>query len=502
MSPARDQSSLTTEALKGNFLSIGILLLFLGFRTESLGASEAESPKPFNPKNPKVQAELERLRARPLEGDPQKRPLVVSERAANQRDWLEKVLTKGYAASGHTNPHWDARVRAAFSAYAAYARASQWDQYKPMVGAASAAMAAGCDDPMIRYMDARYRLADEGVSAEEFALAALRAHEALLDSRYHPVLKFYAGYRAVEAARTADVGGNRGPLLRFITAALEDLARDTNAPSAEVFDASEMWVNHTNERSWLDFILHDLQPLMERTWGHEERWFRFCGMVEIQRAWGQRGRGFADTVPERGWEGFGEHLKKAEQPLKTAWQMNSKSAQTAYLMMRLELGQGRGRAIMETWFKRAMALETNYYDAASLMAFYLEPRWYGSDEETLDLGRACVASTNWGGHVPLVLVDTHHSLARYYKKADSPEYWQRPEVWKDVQSSYDKFFRANLDAVGWRHDYARDAYLCGRYAEFLQQTKLFAGGTNFGFFGGEQKFREMLAKASAAAKSK
>jgi len=448
-----------------------------------------------------VQAELERLRKRPYEHDPRKRPLVVSEGASNQKVWLENVLTKGYAASGHTNAHWDARVRAAFAAYAGYARASQWEQYKPMVDATSAALAAGCDDPMIRYMDARYRLTDKGATPEELALAILRAHEAMLDSHYHPVLKFYAGYRATDAARTADVGGNRGPLLNFVTVALEDLARDTNAPSAEIFDAAEMWVNHTNEKSWFDFILGDLQPLIERTWGREERWFRFCGMVEIQRAWGQRGGGFANTVTDQGWAAFRDHLKKAEQPLNTAWQMNSNIAQTAYLMMRLELGQGRGRAIMETWFKRAMALERNYYDAAALMAFYLEPRWYGSEEETLKFGRACVASTNWGGHVPLVLMDTHYNLARYYKKADSAEYWQRPEVWKDLQSSYEKFFRLNPDDTSWRHNYARDAYLCGQYAEFLKQTKLFAGNTNFVFFGGEQKFRQMLAKAAAAANS-
>ena len=156
---------------------------------------------------------------------------------------------------------------------------------------------------------------------------------------------------------------------------------------------------------------------------------------------------------------------------------------------------------METWFKRAMALKRNYYDAAALMAFYLEPRWYGSEEETLKFGRACVASTNWGGHVPLVLMDTHYNLARYYKKADSAEYWQRPEVWKDLQSSYEKFCRLNPDDTSWRHNYARDAYLCGQYAEFLKQTKLFAGNTNFVFFGGEQKFRQMLAKAAVAANS-
>jgi hypothetical protein len=223
-------------------------------------------------------------------------------------------------------------------------------------------------------------------------------------------------------------------------------------------------------------------------------------LIEIDRAWGERGGGYADTVSVKGWEGFSEHLKKAEQPLKRAWQMNSNVAQTAYLMMRLELGQGKGRSVMESWFRRAMALETNYYDAALLMAFYLEPRWYGSREATLQFGRQCIASTNWGGQVPLMLRQTHHSLARYYKMTESPEYWQEPQVWKDVKASFEKFFALNPNAVGWRHDYARDAYLCGHYAEFLQQTKLFSGGTNFAFFGGEQKFREMLARASESQK--
>src|ERR1043166_3247823 len=162
MSAARQHFSRVAQARTTNLVTGAIALLFLGIQTGVPGATETQPSKAFNPKNPKVQAELERLRARPFEHDPRKRPLVISERASSQKDWLEKGLAGGYAASGHTNTNWDARVHAAFSAYASYARANQWDQYKPMLDAASAAMAAGCDDPMIRYLDARYRLADRG----------------------------------------------------------------------------------------------------------------------------------------------------------------------------------------------------------------------------------------------------------------------------------------------------------------------------------------------------
>ncbi len=52
--------------------------------------------------------------------------------------------------------------------------------------------------------------------------------------------------------------------------------------------------------------------------------------------------------------------------------------------------------------------------------------------------------------------------------------------------------------MGWHHDYARDAYFCGQYSAFLAQTKLFTGGTNHAFFGGEAKFKNMLGKAAQA----
>jgi hypothetical protein len=72
--------------------------------------------------------------------------------------------------------------------------------------------------------------------------------------------------------------------------------------------------------------------------------------------------------------------------------------------------------IVKKWFNRAMALAPNYYDAAQLMSFYLEPRWYGSEDDAVEFARSCVSSTNWAGTVPLVLADVHRSLAAYYQR--------------------------------------------------------------------------------------
>jgi hypothetical protein len=447
---------------------------------------------------PKLQAELDDLLQVPLEHDPTKRPLILSEREGNRRDWALRALERGYAQGGGTNKLWDSQMHAACRAYVDYTRGGAADrQYAALTNAVLAAAAVGCRDPMLQYMQVRYGLVDTTASPDQYALTSLHAFRAMLGSHHHPVFKFIAGYRVVEASRAPDIKSNPGGATDLVTAALEDLARDTNAPPEEVFEAAFLWLEFTRAKGWVDYVCRNLQGIMHRHWGHHEAYFRWLGLAEYKRAWDERGTGFANTVKEAGFERFGQHLKLAQAALEASWQMNPSNAYTAYLMMQVELGQGQGRTRMQQWFDRAITLATNYYDAAKLMSFYLEPRWYGSEDEALEFARSCVTSTNVGGRVPLVLPDVHHSLAAYQKLKDSPEYWHRSEVWDDVRSAYDRFFALNPDASAYRHDYALDAYLCGHYAEFLAQAKLFSW-TNFQYFGGEDKFRQMLVRAAAA----
>jgi hypothetical protein len=445
--------------------------------------------------NASLQRDLDRVSELPFEADPAKRPLLLSQPAANRREWAFRALMQGYRRTGRTNAQWDEAVENTFAAFADYTRNST-ESWPALKKALAATATTRCDDPMLQYLRVRYReeVQPKETTAEEY----LHAHYELLRSQHHPLFKFMAGLRAVQASRTADRSTQRGGRVAWTTASLEDLARDTNAPAEEVFETANLWVEHSRTKAWIDYVLKDLEPLLESTRGQTEPWFRFAGRVETRRAWGERGGGYADTVTEPGWEGFKEHLARAETLLTQAWQLNSNQAETAYLLMRVELGQGRGRAVMQTWFDRAMLLDTNFYDAASLMSFYLQPRWYGSEAATLQFGRSCVTSDKWGGTVPLVLPDLHRSLANYYNLSNSPTYWHRPQVWEDVQSSYEKFFKLNPEAAGWRHNYGRDAYNCGQYSVFLAQTKKFTFGTNHAFFGGAEQFSKMLATAIAS----
>ena len=481
---------------------MGFLLIFLilpGCGKEKEGSSKPQTELTPSNARSSLQAELDRLQEIPRGFDPGQRAVPVSLANTNRRDWALQVLERGYVDTGHTNRKWDEPAHRALQAYADYSRAgSTDDHFSSLTNAVRAAIAAGCDDPFIGYMRVRYGLSGIGDSQQQVALAYVEVFRKVYASRYHPLFKFYVGNRAIEAAREADHKGNRSSFQELVTCSLEDLVRDTNAPAAEVFDTVFTWVDFNQGKGWTDYVMVGVQPNLEKSWGQEEAFFRLRGKIEFTRAWEARGTGFADSVSEQSWAEFRKHLEEAERSIDKAWQMNSSNAYTAYLMMEVELGQGQGRERMEQWLSRAMAIYPGYYDAVKLASYYLEPRWYGSEEDALQFARSCVSSTNWVGRVPLVLPDTHRSLAAFYKLSESPEYWHRPGVWEDVRDGYEKFFKLNPGESGWRHNYARDAYLCGHYQAFLEQTKLFAGGTNYAFFGGEQKFRDMLAKASVA----
>src|SRR5215472_8899654 len=133
--------SYSVHLLKSGLIGALVTVLLLLHPADTSGASQTASPQPVRANNSgaQAQAQLEHLATRQIQHSPTNRPLVLSERASTKREWAEKALARGYATSGHTNAQWDAKVRAAFSGYANYSRASQWDQYKPMVEATSAA---------------------------------------------------------------------------------------------------------------------------------------------------------------------------------------------------------------------------------------------------------------------------------------------------------------------------------------------------------------------------
>jgi hypothetical protein len=496
MNPTQKQFSLNRAASKSKFLSVfmkteTIRMTVMIAISAALAFQPACKPKPS--KSEPAPSETESKN----ESGIKPRSETVAERNQIRRNWALKALQSGYQASGHANARWDQQVLATFEAMvdAEYSRIST-TPWRTLDDAISQLAETGCDDPMIEYLRLSRGPGEQKVA--ETAADFVRVHDRMLQTQYHPAFKFLAGLEAVNHLRSADANSSRSERITLTTISLVEAVRDTNAPGEDIAEAVTLWLKHSSTPQWITYVMDRVGPPLEAGWSHTDILPLIKGRGAIRAAWADRGNDYADKVTAQGWQGFETNLAQAEKHLTQAWSRNPNNPETAYLMMMVELGQGRGQVRMQKWFDHAMQLDPNYYDAAKQMSYYLQPRWYGSDAAALSFARSCVTSTNWGGKVPLVLADLHRSLARYNYGTNQQPYWQQPAVWPDMKSSWEKFFAINPDSVGWRHDYARDAYRCGQYAVFLEQVAQFANRTNHAFFGGEKAFRDMLETATAA----
>jgi len=426
--------------------------------------------------------------------------VVLSPEAAQQQklEWNLVTLVKAYGQAGHDNLKWN---EAAKRALAEFARSrAQIPGADPEVIAtnAAAAVQAGCDDPMVNYVFIKYSMSQTN-SKEAFTAVFKKTALDMEASSYPPIRKFYATFRTWEQYGWAnnwptnwpnDISNMGHRSVGYLSAVLSD----PSTPALEVYDACHDFLNDwgTSKESYPKFW-QSMEPLVFKYWSNDSSIWLLKGEACIRMAWLARGNDYANKVTQKGWESFSTNLVSAQSALEQAWKMNPKDVRIPIQMMNVMLGEGGGRDRMELWFDRAIKLDPGNYDACWNKLYYLEPKWYGSIEDMLTFGRECVKSTATQSKIPLILVNAHDEIYRQFiGKSEQSSYWQKPTVWNDVKSAYDRLLELNPDWVSYRHNYAQYAYQSEQWGEFLHQVSLFSSGTNYDYFGGKEKFDQMV----------
>lgn len=357
------------------------------------------------------------------------------------------------------------------------------------------ALVAGCDDPFLQYLSLRFVATDPPRDAKSFAEEFARLVPRMQETGYSDYLKFCVTLRGSQAIKAAQ--NNTPPLVhQYRHDSVKYLAQclaDTKMPALQVDEALQLLYDALKlNSSSLRSALTGLEDSLTKNWSKLAAHHLFKGRVYIKLAWEARGSRYADKVTELGWKGFEENVTLAEKALSEAWTLDPKDSRIPVEMITVELAQGKGRQRMELWFQRAMALDSANLSACNAKRNYLEPKWYGSASEMLAFGRECVASKVWKGRVPLILLDAHEGLAAYIKDPDERKaYWKQAEVWKDVKHAFERFFELNPEQIGWRHNYAKYAYLCEQWDDLNRQLKLL-GEVNYDFFGGKPAYDKMV----------
>ncbi len=166
------------------------------------------------------------------------------------------------------------------------------------------------------------------------------------------------------------------------------------------------------------------------------------GKFHLDWGYDARGTGYANTVTEEGWRLLRERLERSRTTLLDA--MDRYPTQPIYttpLLSAIMVGRGEPgdlKRCLDHFARIGRGTDQTNQTIAQL-AYFLEPKWGGSWEQVLTLGRQCLLTGNWEDHLPMVLLDAHLSIAR----AQAPEgdddlllhttYLRHPEVWKDIQ---------------------------------------------------------------------
>jgi hypothetical protein len=421
------------------------------------------------------------------------------------REWNWFTTVGDYQRFGRTNPAWDAEAIEAMERYCDArvvnrAGAALDDFQKRSGEAAAKAIAEHCDDPLVKYIHIRLVLSRQpGATAAKLGELFANCADEFEKTEYSPVRKMYADLRAADLVDEALGRGTNIPprltaLRRAMVQHLDEALHDRRMPPREAADITgQVWEVGQYSGAARFEMEKGLIPTLQSHWSNQAFSHLICGKYYIDKAWRIRGGGYGNTVTEERWKGFKDTLEKAQSEFERAWALDQTNVEAPIQMITVCMGLSSPRETMEKWFERAMAIAPNSYEAVEAK------EWLGSAEEVIAFGRECVASKKWGGNVPLILQEIHHSLQNYYN-APEAKYFSSPEVWRDVSSSYERYFELHPNNVGWRFDYAFDAYRAGQYKVFLEQLPKFTTGTNYTFFGGKEKFDEMVQTAMAKAK--
>jgi len=101
----------------------------------------------------------------------------------------------------------------------------------------------------------------------------------------------------------------------------------------------------------------------------------------LNYGWHARGRGYADTVTDEGWQLFHSRVALARHGLDIAAKLKEKSPYWYEAMQHVATAQGWSKSDARDLFEQAIAFEPTYYHYYREYAGYLLPKWHGENGE-------------------------------------------------------------------------------------------------------------------------
>jgi hypothetical protein len=411
----------------------------------------------------------------------------VNFRSRKQSDFLlyDNVFAKSFLKIGSRNPKWDRDAETALTLWS-YELCDPncvvgGPEFEPMISALRGALTNGCDDPLIVYMAVRMDQIKSTIHTSTPSLLHQNSHasyvqimEGLKSHPYPAIEQMLIHTRAVQDTMSISAGDS--------VPALEQ--NRSNWLGRAIDLASEVDFNQTSPRQYRENIGRLCNILWiggnPRTGGDTKKHYaqleaalnknKACsksifltikGSFYSEWAWNARGSGYADSVTEEGWKLFKERLRIAQQSFEAAWALDPSNEYICKEMVAVSGGQG-DMDKLETWFQRGKKIDPDDDLLYTVKLNYLQPRWFGSNEEMLQFGRQCLKEGRWDARVPFLLLCAHYMLAGD-SVAERREYFSQPEVWEEIQPLFKTYLARYPSDYMRRTSYANYAAWAGKW---------------------------------------
>lgn len=391
-----------------------------------------------------------------------------------------RTLVDAYSAFGQRDAKWDANAIALLEGLAqAMSEQPNAPSSAVMLNLADACLASGCKDPLVIY-GRSYCLDSLGRGAEaedgfRYALEEFEAREA------YPFLRMaYAPLRLarLEFKRNRQHTETTDRLYALHIRWLAESIRRSETQPAEMRVLLQQLTSSMDEWARWGYPPDQFQQaLVEQTQdsGNSAIWVRNLILADyhVTIGWNARGTGYADSVTDKGWEEFRQHISAAALLLREAHALHPEFPDAARRMITVAKAGGTPNSEpARFWFDRAVAAD--FTDLASYQAYALDlqPRWNGSLRQLLDFGRECLATERYDTPVPGSYMNILDMIG--VELPNPGNLFKTPRIYADTQKLMARVFENKRVNSEWMQSrFACAAYWAGdpktarRYAEAL-----------------------------------
>ena len=379
------------------------------------------------------------------------------------RQWLE-----GYEKRGRRNPASDAEAEQFIRIYIArnYGGPDATNTLSLEVESDRLAQNPACTDPLVLTV-----AADNSLNYYDSVHRFERALAAYPGTAHRAYPKFYATVRLMGHL---DNHSDQAGVLD--TSALELLPQcfaDGSFTPGDQQEIVDIFVN-----GWgYTFFQNNAASVCETVHhaGPAYQWLALVldGERHIIEAWRARGGGYSNSVTKEGWKGFNDNLAAARAALTQAWHLQPGFPLAPCRMIYVSLGDS-GIDEMRVWFDRTLAAQIDCPRAWSDLRWGLRPRWYGSENAMLALGRTAINTKRFDTDTPRKFFDSVTDVESEMDLPPGQHIYGRADIWSEFQKMYQGYIADPAQSSwsnGWRSSYAVVAYFAGKYDVAREQLE-------------------------------